>query len=344
MWVVISLLSDFGLKVVRSQPGRATNLKPKSQNLKLMTFLCKLCDSDNIYSIEVIDHKQNSEFPISICKQCGLVQQTHIPSSEELRLYYSHNYRIDYKKTYTPKLKHIRRAGLVALDRINFLKNCHVVISDYCKLIDIGAGGGEFVYIAKKNGFDAIGIEPNHGYSDFAKKEYDVEIITCMLDDLMELSADIVTIFHVFEHMADPLAVIKKMSDVLKKDGLLFVEVPNILQDDSSPRNRFFKAHLYYYSKHTLIACASKYFEVIKVDDNGNLRILFRKKALVSKDINLPSSKEVELVVNGFEGKGWLNYLFKGNGILKPFIKIKRLVNEIMLNNVTPKELLDSIR
>ncbi|PPD31369.1 MAG: hypothetical protein CTY19_14400 [Methylomonas sp.] len=308
-----------------------------------MTFLCTLCNSDNIFTVEVVDHKQNSKFPLSICKQCGLVQQTNIPTNEELSLYYSHNYRVDYKKTYTPKLKHIKRAGLAAWDRINFLKECQVDIKDYCKLIDIGAGGGEFVYLARKNGFDASGIEPNNGYSAFAKQEYNVDIMTSMLDDLTESSADIVTMFHVFEHMANPLTVMKNIWDVLKDDGLLFIEVPNILQDDASPHNRFFKAHLYYYSKHTLIASASEYFDAIKVDDNGNLRILFRKKALISETITLPSHHQVELIINSFKDKGWFNYLFKGKGLLKPFIKIKRFANEFKLNNVTPKELLDTI-
>jgi 2-polyprenyl-3-methyl-5-hydroxy-6-metoxy-1,4-benzoquinol methylase len=308
-----------------------------------MTFLCKLCGSDNISTIEVVDHKQNSKFPISICKQCGLVQQTNIPSDEELSLYYSHNYRMDYKKTYTPKLKHIRRAGLAAFDRINFLKDCPINIKEYSKLIDIGAGGGEFVYLSKKNGFDAIGIEPNYGYSEFAKKEYDVEIITSMLDDLTESSADIISIFHVFEHMANPLTVMKKIANVLKEGGLLFIEVPNILQDDTSPHNRFFKAHLYYYSKHTLIACASKYFDVIKVDDSGNLRVLFRKRAIELDTLSLPSYDQVELIINSFRDKGWLNYLFNGKGIFKPFLKITRLAIEQKLNNVSPKDLLDSI-
>lgn len=308
-----------------------------------MTYLCKLCDSDNISTIEVVDQKNNSKFPISICKQCGLVQQTDIPSKEELSLYYTHNYRIDYKKTYTPKLKHIRRAGLAALDRINFLKESAININDYLKLIDIGAGGGEFVYLSKKIGFHALGIEPNHGYSDFAKREYDVEIANSMLDELTESSADIVTIFHVFEHMANPLTVMKKIFDILKDGGLLFIEVPNILQDDASPHNKFFKAHLYYYSKYTLIACASKYFDVVKAQENGNLRILFRKKALTSEAITLPSPQQVELIINSFKDKDWLNYLFKGKGILKPIKKLNRLANEMRLKNITPRELLDSI-
>lgn len=308
-----------------------------------MTHTCRLCSSDNTLAFDVMDHKQKSKFSLSVCKQCGLVQQTHIPSEKELDLYYSHNYRIDYKNTYTPKLKHIRRAGLVALNRIAFLMDSPINIKDYCKLIDIGAGGGEFVYLSKKNGFDAIGIEPNQGYSEFAKREYDVEIMTSMLEDLTKSSADIVTLFHVFEHMANPLLAMKKIADILKEDGLFFIEVPNILQDDASPHNKFFKAHLYYYSKHTLIACSSRYFDVVKVDDKGNLRILFKKKKQATETLNLPNNEQIDLIIKSIIANGWINYLFNGKGLLKPLVKINNFVIENQIGNINPKTLLDSL-
>jgi hypothetical protein len=81
----------------------------------------------------------------------------------------------------------------------------------------------------------------------------------------------------------------------------------------------------------------------VKAQENGNLRILFRKKALISETITLPSPQQVELIINSFKEKDWLNYLFKGKGILKPIKKLNRLTNEMRLKNITPRELLDSI-
>ena len=220
-----------------------------------MAPTCQLCNSTNLQTNLQNDAKSKSPLAISFCSDCSLVQQQEIPSDEELKIYYSHNYRQDYKSTYSPKPKYVRRAGITALDRIKFLES-HVQLSNQV-LLDIGAGGGEFVYMAQKRGLRSKGIEPNLGYSSFSKEQYGVEVKTAMLSDVQDSSADIVTLFHVFEHMAKPLDVMKKLYSSIKDGGYLFIEVPNILQADASPHNIYFKAPLFYYSKFTLACAAS---------------------------------------------------------------------------------------
>lgn len=307
-----------------------------------MKFNCGLCGSKKNKILNQRDSKSFENLKIAICLNCSLVQQENLPNDEELKIYYSHNYREDYKKTYTPKLKHIRRAGLAAKNRISFIKNNIKNISNM-KLLDVGAGGGEFVYLASKNGFDAQGIEPNVGYSSFARDEYGVNIKTLTLNELKADTVNIITLFHVFEHMANPQKVIEKLSCILKKDGYLLIEVPNIFQQDASPHNIFFKAHLFYYSKYTLISAASKFFDVVQIDDKGNLKILFKKKNNSFRSIKLTSKIALDETLNRLNQKGWLEYLTKGGGLLKPFKKIKQKYYESLIRNLTPKQLLDSL-
>jgi len=306
-------------------------------------FSCKLCSMNMAMDIQqVADAKSGETLPISLCEHCGLVQQTDTPLDDELKVYYSHHYRQDYKNTYSPKLKHVRRAGLVALERINFL-NEHITASRKLKLLDIGAGGGEFVYLSGKSGFNSCGIEPNKGYSGYAKEEYGIDVKTQMLDELNSGSADIVTIFHVLEHMAKPEAAMKKIADILTDDGLLFVEVPNILTKNASPHNIFFKAHLFYYSQSSLVSAASQYFNPVTIETGYNLRILFiKKKQFLSAPI-FPESHDVTLTKQRVSEKGWLEYLFVGKGIFKPFKKITQIVIEKRIKSISPKELLDNL-
>lgn len=308
-----------------------------------MNFICGLCASEKNTELNKKDSKNSENLKISVCLNCSLVQQENLPDDEALKIYYSHNYRQDYKKTYSPKLKYVRRAGLASKNRIVFLKK-HISNSFNQKLLDIGAGGGEFVYLASKNGFDSKGIEPNEGYSSFAKNEYGVNIETLMLDDLKADTADVVTLFHVFEHMANPQKVMEKLNSILKEDGYLLIEVPNIFQKDASPHNIFFKAHLFYYSKFTLISAASKFFDVIKVDDEGNLKILFRKKKLANKVIEVPDTSAVNETLNRINQKGWIEYLTVGGGIFKPFKRLKQKYYESLIKNLTPKQILDSLK
>jgi 2-polyprenyl-3-methyl-5-hydroxy-6-metoxy-1,4-benzoquinol methylase len=307
-----------------------------------MSYKCQLCSTTESQLIASIDAKSKEELELALCKECGLVQQKNIPTNDELKIYYSHNYRQDYKKTYSPKIKYVRRAGIAAKSRISFLKD--VIDLTNKKLLDIGAGGGEFVYLASINGFNATGIEPNEGYSEFAKNEYSTEIRTMMLDDIESASADIVTLFHVFEHMANPKSVMSKIYKILNDDGYLFVEVPNILQKDASPHNIYFKAHLFYYSRHTLISAASRYFDPISVTDDGNLRVLFKKKQKPLDAEILPSRNDVAHTQKRLEQKGWIEYLFSGGGILKPFKRIKQIYIENKLDkSLKPRRLLDEL-
>jgi 2-polyprenyl-3-methyl-5-hydroxy-6-metoxy-1,4-benzoquinol methylase len=307
-----------------------------------MKFNCGLCGSNKNKIFNKKDAKSFENLKIAICLNCSLVQQEKLPNDEALKIYYSHNYREDYKKTYTPKLKHIRRAGLEAKSRISFIKNNIRNISNM-KLLDVGAGGGEFLYLASKNGFDAQGIEPNVGYSRFARDEYGVNVKTLTLNELKADTVNIITLFHVFEHIANPQKAIEKLSYILKKDGYLLIEVPNIFQQDASPHNIFFKAHLFYYSKYTLISAASKFFDVVQIDDKGNLKILFKKKNNSAISIRLPSKTALDETFKRLNQKGWLEYLTIGGGLLKPFKKIKQKYCESLIKNLTPKKLLDSL-
>lgn len=302
---------------------------------------CYLCHSDACIKMVKRDAKSNLPLNIIHCSQCGLIQQSDIPSDEELKIYYSHNYRQDYKSTYSPKPKYVYRAGLTALNRIKFLES-HIDLSHQA-LIDIGAGGGEFVYMVKKRGVNAKGIEPNIGYSEFSKEQYGVDVQTAMLSEIEDSSADVLTMFHVLEHMANPQDVMRKLYTSIKDNGYLFIEVPNILQADASPHNIYFKAHLFYYSRFTLKSSASQFFDLIKIEDSGNLKMLFRKKPIQNHKIIFPTAEEVQITKKRIQKKGWIEYLFIGGGLLKPIQRIKKTALEALVINTSPRTILDNL-
>jgi 2-polyprenyl-3-methyl-5-hydroxy-6-metoxy-1,4-benzoquinol methylase len=255
----------------------------------------------------------------------------------ELRHFYAHTYRTDYKKTYTPKTKHIYRAGTAAIERVNFLRS-HGVHGG--KLLDVGAGGGEFVYISKARGYDSRGIEPNVGYSEFARNQYGAEIKTGELCETGEIY-DIITMFHVLEHMPN-FNSLKMAWSMLNEEGYLFIEVPNIETTDASPHNIYFKAHLFYFNRATLSACASKYFEPLVIEERSNLRILFKRKSRQSH-ITLPTQDNVSYIALRLRQKGWFEYLVAGGGIYKPFFKLNQRLQESKVKNKSNLEILNSL-
>lgn len=307
-----------------------------------MTLVCAFCGHSRLKTFTRRDAKSRNPLMLGFCSDCGLMQQTEIPKNIDLIEYYSHNYRKDYKKTLVPQLRHVWRAGNAAITRIEFLRKALLGNLAGAVLVDVGAGGGEFVYLARKLGVQSRGIEPNVGYSEFARDNYCVEVLTAGIESLERNSADIITLFHVLEHLPSPVIAAQILYLALKDEGVLFVEVPNILQIDASPANIFFGAHLFYYSKSSLCRVMDKYFEPIYSSEKGNLKIVFRKrKVLITQKFSTFGDARSEWLT--FCRKGWLQYLTLGGGWKKSLIKLKNKFIELSLFGLKPKEILDSV-
>lgn len=300
---------------------------------------CQLCQHPDFEVVSDRDAKARTRLVISLCSNCGLIQQTPMPSEEALRRFYTHDYRTEYKGIRTPKPKHIYRAGKIALERIAFLLNATKKPAK--SILDIGAGGGEFVYLCGKLGFGAAaGLEPNIGYCQHAKKELLVDLKCAELND-GQGSYEIVTFFHILEHLGDPLKAFEKLSSLVEENGRLFVEVPWIESLAHSPANIYFKAHTLYFSATTLTACASRYFTPEIIDTNtGNLRVLFRKRTSPAP-LQLPTAESVSQLKQRIQEKGWWSYLLKGKGFMRFFEKIRRTFEEYKVQTWSAKNILD---
>lgn len=304
-------------------------------------FECGLCRSERHELMPQRDAKSGDDLPIALCTDCGLVQRRLLPAAEELHSYYAQRYRSHYKGVRVPRLKHVRRAGLAALDRLALLRRA-LRPGATPALLDVGAGGGEFVYLAGRAGYRASGIEPDEGYGAYAEQHYGVTVRQGTVADLGDERVDVITLFHVLEHLREPDAVLQRLHGLLNDGGLLFVEVPNLLQPDASPHNVYFGAHLYYYTRATLFAVASPYFEPVRWDDAGNLKVIFRRRAAIAERHWL-DHEDVAALRDALSRKGWWQYLSAGGGWRKPFSRLARAWTETRLPLMTARELLDGL-
>ena len=305
---------------------------------------CRLCGSHHLEHWHKQDAKSGAPLPVAFCQTCGLVQQRALPQEAALAAYYTHHYRLDYKRTHQPHPRHVRRAGVTALDRLALLGRWLPASQTGRSLLDVGAGGGEFVYLAARQGFAARGVEPNEGYSAFAREAYGVDVATGVLHDVADGSADLVSLFHVFEHLPRPLEAMAQIARILRPGGMLFLEVPNILQSDASPHNVFFGAHLFYYSRQTLEAAASPCFETVQVDDQGNLKMLLRRRDTPLPAPRLPDASVVADMRARIAKKGWWEYLTRGGALAKPGRRLAQRLAERKVRRMAPRDILDQLR
>lgn len=234
--------------------------------------------------------------PVTCCRGCGLTYVDPIPSQDDLARFYAERYREEYKQATTPRSKHIYRAGRVAIDRF---RNLALLAQPPARVLECGAGGGEFAYLLTSRGYAYRGIEPNDGYREYAKAEYGVDLQAGTLDDARfdDESFDAITLFHVLEHLRDPRAGLARLARWLRPNGHLYLEVPNALTEVSSPSNLYHRAHLYYFAAQPLETLAAAAGLTPLILDGGpgnaNLTAIFRKTGTANPAISAEAHGDV---------------------------------------------------
>jgi len=194
-------------------------------------------------------------YEVQRCGNCGMGKTMPFPSDEELEeLYSASNYRDkDKGKRFIPPMEWLvgllRNRRLRAIER--FIKKGTI--------LDIGCGRGLLLKAARESGWEVYATEHN---KDSASHAADILGIDVRSDDIRNAgfesgSFDVISLWHVLEHLQDPQGVIEKCHDLLKPGGLLVIAVPNFasLQAIVSGRHWFHldvPYHLYHFKLHSL--------------------------------------------------------------------------------------------
>ena len=138
-------------------------------------------------------------------------------------------------------------------------------------VLDVGCGFGLFLDKARGLGYETMGIEPTAGASAYAKESLGLSVIQTTVEqaEVIAESLDIVTCWHVLEHLSDPVGALLKFRQWLRPGGLLAVEVPNELEG-SLHRITLLKrrrgwvpytqppCHLFYFTLTSLVSLVTK--------------------------------------------------------------------------------------
>ncbi|WP_366185761.1 class I SAM-dependent methyltransferase [Flavobacterium ovatum] len=173
------------------------------------------------------------------------------PSLDVLGKYYeSEDYisHTDNKRSLFEKAYHFVK-GIALKNKLNLINELQ---SAKGSILDIGAGTGDFLNVAKDNGWKTIGIEPSDRAKGIAiSKGIDFANATSDLDNH---SFDVITMWHVLEHVPDLDFQIKELKRLLKPTGSLIIAVPNFKSFDAKHYKEFWAAydvpiHFWHFSK-----------------------------------------------------------------------------------------------
>ena len=198
--------------------------------------------------------------------------------------YYKLTYRQRYKCSLRPQRRHVLRAARCALHRFKRIApELKQMGRSQLRTLDAGASSGEFVFLMKKLGHIASGIEANHGYAMHAIEELGLDVANCTFSEFSHTpeTFDLITLFHVLEHLEFPIEELRRLAGYLKNDGLLVIEVPNILHTQMKFSRKWHEAHLFGFSIETLETTAARAgLTAVRcgtIEDGGNLFAVFKK-------------------------------------------------------------------
>jgi 2-polyprenyl-3-methyl-5-hydroxy-6-metoxy-1,4-benzoquinol methylase len=197
------------------------------------------------------DHTVSGEFfELRKAKDLDLLATFPQPNLERLPDYYKSEFYIshtDSKRGFFDKI-YQQVKNLMLSRKLNWIAQEK---TGTVKILDVGAGTGDFLSAAKKRGWEVFGAEPNSGARALAsKKGVELEEET---RGFSSGSFDVITMWHVLEHVPNLEEQIEELYRLLKPDGLLVIAVPNFKSDDAQKYKEHWAAydvprHLYHFS------------------------------------------------------------------------------------------------
>ena len=213
---------------------------------------CYLCNETE-FSHRKGSVRDNPELDILECESCGLVTLSSLQHIKDNHYEESGMHGDDL-----PSVKSWAQ-GAERDDerRFNLLKDTIV----NAKIMDFGCGASGFISKAESLARKVVGVEPEQRVHEYWKDRLEIYISLKEVDD----DFDLITAFHVVEHLPDPIAILKSLAKCIKKGGRIVIEVPNsndallTLYDSNSFQNfTYWSQHLFLFNANNLQKLANQ--------------------------------------------------------------------------------------
>lgn len=203
------------------------------RSLARETTVCLLCGSDPAFHRTVLtDDVFSMRLRTAICTRCGLVMTNPRLRPADYQRFYASDYQVLYNDVSAPDAEYVRRRGFeeAARFRVHYYQP---FLHDRMTLLDVGSGTGAFLAALRREYPSAVlqGLEPSGPFAAYARRTTGVPVVEKSVDHtvLTGLRAEVVSLFHVLEHLLDPLGTLRRLDRCLKSSGRLLIEVPNVM-------------------------------------------------------------------------------------------------------------------
>ncbi len=203
-----------------------TEVQPKAATA---TAACPLCANPTPRAL--YDVQTDACYTILRCDACSFAFAAPRPTPAQLAEFYSSTY---FKRQNVIPFGYAEYRGVAeanARHMWGFLSKTYLTgaAETGCRILDVGCATGAFLAEAQRAGWTATGVELSADMVDVARKEFGVNVLHADLssESLAPNSFDVITMWHVLEHLIDPVAAIARANELLVAGGKLYIELPN---------------------------------------------------------------------------------------------------------------------
>ena len=230
-------------------------MSPSSSSGLVHYTACPACHSSSIRQVLTCkDYTVSGElFDVWECKSCSLRFTQDVPTEEKIGPFYQADEYISHSNTNKGLINRLYQW----VRNYTIAKKVELIKKQSCKatgsLLDVGCGTGEFLAGMKSAGWNVQGLEPDEGARAQAS-----DITGTIIGEPEELfsleeSYDVISMWHVLEHVHRLHEYLDQYQKLLTKDGVLLIAVPNYTSTDASHYQEHWAAydvprHLYHFS------------------------------------------------------------------------------------------------
>lgn len=244
----------------------------KNNDLDFEKISCVFCGSEKyetLFKREDLNTFVKGEFSVVRCRKCGLLYLNPRPTHQTiLKNIYTEEYDQYLACSEKPFLKSI-------MSNYGFNKRFKLISSNKKdgKLLDVGCATGDFLqYMQKKTDWQVFGLEPIPKAANIVRDRLGITVYNSFLSNtnFYGQKFDVITFWHVFEHLENPLIALRKAYDLLNDDGIIIITLPILNSIDHKLFGKYWVGfelprHLFFFSRTNMIDILNKSgFELIK--------------------------------------------------------------------------------
>ncbi len=215
--------------------------------------VCPVCKNRTFRPYLVCKDYTTSEklFHVEQCSSCLLLITTPRPINDEAGSYYQSKSYISHTAAAAGIMDYLYL--IIRRFTLNWKYNLIKASLTGKNLLDMGCGTGSFLNHCKLKGINAFGVEPSLDARNAAESTQ----VVPTLNDLPEIKFDVITMWHVMEHVYDLSGTINNLKSRLAENGTIFIAVPNWQSFDATHYKELWAAydvprHVWHFSKSTM--------------------------------------------------------------------------------------------